>query len=92
VSDWAFEAGDPALPYTCGFVAIDDPIYGPSAGVGGYGLVRTRVRLVRVHDAAHPSPSERRATRLAAVDRRALHGQNEHAPAHVTSTAAQPES
>jgi TonB family protein len=68
-SDWRFEAGDVATRVTDAG-CVDDPVHG---GVQcarlGRGLVRTRVRLLRVVDATRPSPAERRARARASPPR-----------------------
>jgi TonB family protein len=60
-SDWAFEAADVATYWnTAG--CVDDPVQGGvQCAVLGRGLYRTRIRLLRVVDAEHPSMEERRA-------------------------------
>lgn len=68
-SDWAFEMGDVAIPIHCGGVCVDDPVLGLMCSVGGRGIIRTRLRLLRVLDEMHPSPAERRAARRLDADR-----------------------
>lgn len=77
-SDWAFDFGDVATPIVCpsigvggtiGVMCVDDPIHGVMCSVAGRGIVRTRVRLLAVVDAAHETPAERRARRRADPDR-----------------------
>ncbi len=76
-SDWAFELGDVATPIACAtssgatadMMCVDDPIQGTRCAILGRGIVRTRVRLLRVLDAEHPSAAERRAARRADPDR-----------------------
>lgn len=70
-SDWSFELGDVATFVSClastplgGDVGcVDDPIHGTMCAVAGRGIIRTRVRLLRVVDATHLTPEERRAAR-----------------------------
>lgn len=73
-SDWAFEFGDVATPLACmtnpmsptpivPIMCVDDPIRGVECAVFGRGIMRTRVRLLGVVDADHPTPEERRAAR-----------------------------
>lgn len=52
-SDWAFEAADVAT-YWNDAGCVDDPAGGVRCAVAGRGLVRTRIRLLRVLDAQHP--------------------------------------
>ena len=60
-SDWLFEAGDVATRVTDAG-CVDDPVQGGvQCAVLGHGLVRTRIRLLRVVDGAHETPEERRA-------------------------------
>jgi len=64
-TDWSFEAGDVATYYGqtgC----VDDPVNGgyQCAGPFGSGIVRTRIRLLRVVDGEHESFEERRHRRL----------------------------
>ena len=63
VSEWAFEVGDVASQF--GVIGgVDDPVTGdPQAAALGRGGMRTRVSLVRVTDAQHPSFEERQAER-----------------------------
>ena len=62
-SDWAFEAGDVAT-YMNQAGCVEDPVQGwQCAALGRGGIVRTRLRLLRVHDARTPSLAERRAER-----------------------------
>jgi TonB family protein len=68
-SDWAFEMGDVAIPIHCGIVCTDDPVLGPMCSIGGRGIIRTRLSLLRVLDEQHPSPAERRAARRRDRDR-----------------------
>ncbi len=61
-SDWSFEMGDVATDIgTIG--CVDDPIHGGQCSILGRGIVRTRLRLLRVVDEMHPTPEERRAQR-----------------------------
>lgn len=68
-SDWSFEMGDVATPIGCatesGAVVpvscVDDPIHGTMCAVAGRGIIRTRVTLLAVVDAAHLTAEERRA-------------------------------
>lgn len=54
-SDWAFEAADVAT-YWNDAGCVDDPVHGGvQCAVAGRGIVRTRVRLLRVLDARHPA-------------------------------------
>lgn len=70
-SDWAFEMGDVATLPVCmtssgpvGTVScVDDPVLGTTCAFAGRGIIRTRVSLLAVLDADHPSPEERRAER-----------------------------
>jgi len=58
-SDWLFEAGDVATRITDAG-CIDDPVHGGvQCAVLGRGIVRTRIRLLRVVDATHETPEER---------------------------------
>lgn len=64
-TDWSFEAGDVATQYGqtgC----VDDPVNGgyQCAGPFGRGIVRTRIRLLRVVDGEHGTFEERRHERL----------------------------
>jgi len=60
-SDWAFEAGDVAT-YMNQVGCVEDPVRGGmQCAAGGRGIVRTRLRLLRVHDATRESFEERRA-------------------------------
>jgi len=60
-SDWLFEAGDVATRITDAG-CIDDPVHGGvQCAVLGRGIVRTRIRLLRVVDATHETPEERRS-------------------------------
>ena len=76
-SDWAFELGDVATPIACAnprgaeahVMCVDDPIHGTMCAVAGRGIIRTRVMLLRVVDAEHETPAERRARRRADPDR-----------------------
>jgi TonB family protein len=68
-SDWAFEMGDVVVPLHCGIVCVDDPVLGPMCAAGGHGIIRTRLELVRVVDAQHLTPEERRAARRGDPDR-----------------------
>ncbi len=60
-SEWAFEAADVAT-YWGQMGCVDDPVGGGVTCTpgDGRGLVRTRVRLLRVVDAEHPTFEERR--------------------------------
>jgi len=70
-SDWAFEMGDVATPIICmtssgptaGVSCVDDPVQGLMCAFAGRGIVRTRVRLLAVVDAAHLTSEERRSAR-----------------------------
>jgi len=54
-SDWAFEAADVAT-YLNQAGCVDDPVRGGvQCAVLGRGIVRTRIRLLRVYDADHPT-------------------------------------
>lgn len=69
-SDWAFEMGDVAVPPGCPSLScLEDPVQGWICGGFGRGLIRTRVWLLTVVDAQHPTPEERRAARRADPDR-----------------------
>lgn len=60
-SDWLFEAGDVATRVTDAG-CVDDPVHGGvQCAALGHGIGRTRVRLLRVVDATHETPEERRA-------------------------------
>jgi len=60
-SDWLFEAGDVATRVTDAG-CVDDPVQGGvQCAALGHGLVRTRVRLLRVVDGTHETPEEQRA-------------------------------
>ncbi len=60
-SDWLFEAGDVATRITDAG-CIDDPVHGGvQCAALGRGIVRTRIRLLRVVDATHETPEERRS-------------------------------
>jgi TonB family protein len=62
-SDWAFEAGDVATYWTTAG-CVDDPVDGGyQCAAGGRGIVRTRIRLLRVVDAEHESFEARRLRR-----------------------------
>jgi TonB family protein len=59
-SDWAFEAGDVASDWNQ-LGCVDDPVQGGfQCAALGRGIVRTRIRLLRVLDADHPSYEQRR--------------------------------
>lgn len=62
VSEWSFEVGDVATRVT-GVQGMDSPDGTGSAQTGalGRGILRTRVTLLRVTDAANPSIEERRS-------------------------------
>jgi hypothetical protein len=81
-SDWAFELGDVATPYICWggdetglqppsmeLMCVDDPIHGVMCAGLGSGIIRTRLSLLRVVDAQHLPPAERRAARRRDHDR-----------------------
>lgn len=60
-SDWLFEAGDVATRVTDAG-CVDDPVHGGvQCAVLGHGIVRTRIRLLRVVDGTHRTPEEGRA-------------------------------
>lgn len=62
-SDWSFEAGDVAT-YMNQAGCVDDPVHGGmQCAALGRGIVRTRIRLLRVVDATHDTPEELRAHR-----------------------------
>ncbi len=92
-SDWAFEAGDVATYWNTGG-CVDDPVHGGMQCAGlGRGLVRTRIRLLRVVDAAHPTSDERRGRvperRRPAVPARPRTGRP-LAPANIGTGVPQP--
>ena len=80
-SDWRFWFGDvatligsitPAGSPTALLSCVDAPeAYGddPTCSADGYGIVRTRIDLLRVVDATHLTPAERRAQRESDADR-----------------------
>lgn len=76
-SDWAFDLGDVATFINClvrtplgaEVACVDDPVLGTMCAFAGRGIIRTRVRLLRVVDATHFTPEERRAQRRADPDR-----------------------
>jgi TonB family protein len=91
-SEWAFEVGDVA-PRVSQVGVVEDPVTG---GVQPYalgrGLTRTRVSLLRVVDAEHPTFDERRAERrarrrAAATDAAATGARTRTADASETSGA-----
>jgi hypothetical protein len=74
VSEWSFEFGDVATCIaqgvvgpdgavsgaTAGLMCVDDPVHGLQCTVDGRGITRTRITLLRVIDAQHPTVEERR--------------------------------
>jgi TonB family protein len=81
-SDWAFEMGDVATPIICWggdetglqpptmeLMCVDDPDHGTMCAIGGRGIIRTRLRLLRIVDAQHPSREDRRTARRRDPDR-----------------------
>ena len=62
ISEWSFEVADVATdPTQVG--CVDEPEGGVSCAVLGRGLTRTRLTLLRVVDAAHPSAEDARVMR-----------------------------
>lgn len=57
-SDWAFEAADVAT-YWNDAGCVDDPAGGLQCAAAGRGIVRTRIRLLRVLDEQHPPTKAR---------------------------------